>query len=89
VDIDSFVVSAKFNINDKSALKAQFGDVGYDEDTGATTFTEDGEQLSVGYDYSLSKNTTLFAYYTQETYEEESVEVMDDQWVGLGIDLKF
>lgn len=88
-DIDSFVVSAKLNISDKSALKAQFGDVGYDEDLGVMNYSEDGQQLSVGYDYMLSKNTTLFAYYTQETYEEESVEVMDDQWLGLGIDLKF
>lgn len=88
-DVDSFVVSAKFNLNDKSALKAQFGDAGYDEDDGVTSWTSDAEQLSVGYDYLLSKNTTLFAYYTQENFEEESTETIDDQWLGLGIDLKF
>ena len=84
-DVDGFVVSAKFNATDKFALKAQYGNSSLDDD-----FSDaDKDQLSVGFDYSLSKNTTLFGYYTQEKFEEDSVESQDDQWIGVGIDLKF
>ncbi len=85
VDTDAFIVSAKFNATDKFALKAQYGDAGED----LADFDADATQLNVGFDYVLSKNTTLFGYYTQEQYEEDSVEEQDDNWVGVGIDLKF
>jgi predicted porin len=84
-DVDGFVVSAKFNATDKFALKAQYGNSSLDDDFS----DDDKDQLSVGFDYSLSKNTTLFGYYTQEKFEEDSVESQDDQWIGVGIDLKF
>ncbi|RYY74936.1 MAG: porin [Gammaproteobacteria bacterium] len=84
-DVDGLVVSAKFNATDKFALKAQYGNMSLDDDLGDA----DRDQLSVGFDYSLSKNTTLFGYYTQEKYEEDSFELQDDQWIGVGIDLKF
>jgi len=84
-DVDGLVVSAKFNATDNFALKAQYGNMSLDDD-----FVDaDRDQLSVGFDYSLSKSTTLFGYYTQEKYEEDSEELQDDQWIGVGIDLKF
>lgn len=89
IDTDAFIVSAKLNATDKFVLKAQFGDAGVDEDL----ITADATQLSVGFDYLLSKNTTLFGYYTQEEFDadaalEEELD-MDDSWVGVGIDFKF
>jgi predicted porin len=85
VDSDAWLVSAKFNATDKFALKAQFGDA--TDDMGA--FDDTKNQLSVGFDYTLSKNTTLFAYYTDESAEEDSDETADDNWIGVGLDLKF
>lgn len=84
-DVNGFVVSAKYNATDKFALKAQYGNSSLDDDISDA----DKDQLSIGFDYSLSKNTTLFGYYTQEKYEEDSEELQDDKWIGVGIDLKF
>ena len=89
LDSDAWLVSAKFNATDKFALKAQYGDAGIDVNAGGVVVDAGGESLSVGADYLLSKNTTLFGYFTQETADVDSEEVSDDNWVGIGVDLKF
>jgi len=91
VDVDAFIVSAKFNATESFALKAQYGDAAADQRVLSfeESFDADGTQLSVGFDYSLSKNTTLFGYYTQEDFEFDSTEVQDDKWLGVGMDMKF
>jgi predicted porin len=89
LDSDAWLVSAKFNATDKFALKAQYGDAGIDVNANGVVVDAGGESLSVGADYLLSKNTTLFGYFTQETADVDSEEVSDDNWVGIGVDLKF
>ena len=89
LDSDAWLLSAKYNATDKFALKAQYGDVGMDVTAGGLVVDAGGDSLSLGADYLLSKNTTLFGYYTQETAEVDSDEVVDDNWIGVGIDLKF
>ncbi|WP_049629394.1 porin [Cellvibrio sp. pealriver] len=89
LDSDAWLVSAKYNATDKFALKAQYGDAGMDVTAGGLVVDAGGDSLSLGADYLLSKNTTLFGYYTQETAEVDSDEVVDDNWIGVGIDLKF
>jgi predicted porin len=84
-DTDGWVVSAKYSATDALAFKLQYGDGVVDDDIDEIT----GDSLSLGVDYMLSKNTTLFAYYTQEGAEENSVELKDDNWLGVGIDFKF
>lgn len=77
---DSWVVSAKYNLDNGLALKAQYGD--RSEDNMAVG---DGTSTSVGFDYSLSKNAMLFGYYTNE----DSDIATSDSWVGVGVELKF
>lgn len=77
---DSWVVSAKYSLDNGLALKAQYGD--RSEDNMAVG---DGTQTSVGFDYSLSKNAMLFGYYTNE----DSDIATSDSWVGVGVELKF
>lgn len=89
LDSDAWLISAKYNANDKIALKAQYGDAGMDVINNAVIADAGGESLSLGVDYLLSKNTTLFGYYTQETADIESTEVADDKWIGVGMDFKF
>lgn len=89
LDSDAWLVSAKFNATEKFAFKAQYGDAGVDVNAGGVIVDAGGESLSVGADYLLSKNTTLFGYFTQETADVESEEVSDDNWVGIGLELKF
>jgi predicted porin len=91
VDSDAWFVSAKYNISDAWAVKAQYGDGGTDYDLIGEDFVvkTTGESISIGADYYLSKNATLFGYYTKESAEFESEEEFDDSWVGVGIDLKF
>jgi predicted porin len=92
-EADGWLVSAKLNATDSLALKAQYGTAA-DEyvDTSvipAAAIDADSTQMSIGIDYLLSKNTTVFGYYTQEDLEEESVEEFDNSWLGVGLELKF
>jgi predicted porin len=77
-DGDGFVVSAKFKASKEVALKIQYGnsDIVYDD---ATTW-------SLGLDYKLSKKTKLFGYYTHEEAENMSE---DNDYAGVGIEMKF
>lgn len=88
-DADGFVVSAKFSATDELAFKLQYGDKAVEEDTGVVVEELDADALSLGVDYLLSKNTMIYAYYTEETAEEDSTEVLDDSWFGVGLELKF
>ena len=87
-DSDAWMVSAKLNATDNFALKAQYG-TATNELGAPVDFDVDGTQYSVGFDYTLSKNTTLFGYYTAESADVASTEILDDNWIGVGLDLKF
>ena len=90
-DNDAWVVSAKYTFADAWALKVQYGDGAYEENPveAGPTYEESAESLSVGLDYSLSKNATLYGFYTQESTEDDVEELEDNNWIGVGLDLKF
>jgi len=77
---DGFLVSGQYKIN-KWALKAQIGqsDIRYE---GAETF-------SVGADYILTKDTKYFGYFTQHEADVPSVDPLDINYLGIGIEHKF
>lgn len=77
-DGDGFVVSAKFKASKEIALKVQYGnsDIVYD----------DAKTWSLGMDYKLSKKTKLFGYYT---HEEAEGWTDDNDYAGVGIEMKF
>lgn len=75
-------VSALWNLNDKWALKTQYAQ--------SDMLMADGETLSLGADYKLSKNVTLFGYYTDVSNDVlVSAKPRDDQYLGLGMEMKF
>jgi len=76
-DGDAWMLSAQYKI-DKIALKAQFGE--------SETTAEGAETISLGVDYKLSKAAKVFAFYT---HEEADSMVDDNDYMGLGMELKF
>jgi predicted porin len=97
-EADGWLVSAKLNATDALAFKVQYGNAGDDELTATNMLDGDDMQLNVGVDYLLSKNTMIFAYYTQEETEDTSTVILtdvatttetDNSWLGVGMELKF
>ncbi|MGM8226413.1 porin [Cellvibrio sp. ARAG 10.3] len=94
-DSDGFLVSALWNLNDAWALKAQYGE----SDFKLAPTALDAESVSVGIDYKLSKNAVIYGYYT--AIENEGITAVDgggnsfianlrdDDYLGIGLDLKF
>lgn len=85
IDESGALVSALWNINDKWALKTQYGD--------SDVRWVDGEALSFGVDYKLTKSATVYGYLTAvENGEADVVAVdkyRDDTYAGVGMDYKF
>jgi len=82
IDEDGYLVSAKWEIDPKWALKAQYGQ--------SDMNTIGGETTSLGLDYKLSKNTTLLAYYTHNQDDvTDLAKKRDDNYLGVGIELNF
>ncbi|EIK45231.1 porin signal peptide protein [Cellvibrio sp. BR] len=93
LDEDGALVSALWNINDKWALKTQYGD--------SDVRWIDGEAASIGVDYKMTKSATLYGYYTQvqngvmDVIPEAPItdadrdNFRDDSYVGIGMDYKF
>lgn len=95
---DAGLASIKWNVTDKFAFKAQYGDAGDESLTATNSFEGNDKQLNLGFDYMLSKNTMLFGYYTQEKAEDTSTVRLtnvasesesDNKWIGVGLELKF
>lgn len=87
VDEDGVMVSALWNLTDKWALKTQYGD--------SDVRWIDGKSASIGADYKLTKNATLYGFYT--VVENGVVDALppttdnyrDDSYAGIGLDFKF
>ncbi len=86
---DGWIVSGKINATDNLSFKAQYGTAAEEYIDKAPIVDGEATQASLGVDYLLSKNTTLFGYYTQETLETGPVETYDNSWLGVGLELKF
>ncbi|HEX7764666.1 MAG TPA: porin, partial [Cellvibrio sp.] len=78
VDEDGVLVSALWNVTDKWAAKAQYGQ--------SDIKMADGESASIGLDYKMTKAATLYSYITKV---EDDAETRDDTYVGVGLDFKF
>ena len=77
LDGDAWMISAQYKI-DKVALKAQFGE--------SDTVKAGAETFSLGADYKLSKQVKVYAFYT---HEEADNMVDDNDYAGVGVELKF
>ena len=88
---DAWVVSAQYNVNDKWALKAQYGQSEIAFGYGAGLTTDESESTSIGADYKVNSNFKVYGFYTTITAEDEGVagDVVDNQYAGIGVDFRF
>ena len=83
-DESGFFVSAAYQLDKKTTLKAQYGSIENDVNG------DDEDSLSLGADYKLAKGTKLYVFYTdnEDTFVIESDE-KDVTAYGLGMEHKF
>jgi len=96
---DAFLGSVMYNINDNWAIKAQYAqsEIGFNYDDievlGETVdlYTEESESMSIGADYKVSKNFTVYGFYTDISADDDEVadDVVDNSYVGVGVDFRF
>lgn len=92
----AWVVSALYDLQNNWALKAQYAKskigfaYGVDADDN-TLYTDENESLSAGVDYKVTNNFVVYGFYTAITGDSEAVseEVIDNEYLGIGIDYKF
>ena len=75
---DGWLASVKWKFADKWALKGQYGE--------SDIIEEGGETYSLGLDRKLTKNTKVYAYYSHNEFADAS---RDDDYLGLGMEVKF
>lgn len=75
---DAALVSLGWKLGDTVKLKAQYGQSDQDE--------EGGESVSVGADFKYTDNLKSFVYYTMESADDD---VLDNDYLGVGMELKF
>lgn len=77
-DEDGVLASALWNLTEKWAVKAQYGQ--------SDVKMADGETASIGVDYKMTKAATLYGYATKVENEPGT---RDDTYIGAGVDFKF
>jgi len=82
-DESGFFVSAAYQLDKKTTLKAQYGSIEDDVDG------DEEETLSLGADYKLAKGTKVYVFYTDNTDSSTGVADDEDKAFGLGMEHKF
>ncbi|MEJ6773826.1 MAG: porin [Porticoccaceae bacterium] len=82
-DESGFFVSAAYQLDKKTTLKAQYGSIEDDVDG------DEEETLSLGADYKLAKGTKVYVFYTDNTDSSTGVADDEDTAFGLGMEHKF
>ena len=82
-DESGFFVSAAYQLDKKTTLKAQYGSIEDDVDG------DEEETLSLGADYKLAKSTKVYVFYTDNTDSSTGVANDEDTAFGLGMEHKF
>jgi predicted porin len=83
MDESGFFVSAAYQLDKKTTLKAQYGSIEDDVDG------DEEETLSLGADYKLAKGTKVYVFYTDNTDSSTGVADDEDTAFGLGMEHKF
>jgi len=79
---DGWLASALYDFQNNWVIKAQFGE--------SDIRFESGDTASVGVDYKATKNFTVYSFYTANSSDSLIAEdKVDQDYVGLGVDLKF
>lgn len=88
---DAWLASVLYNLNADWAVKAQFAQSDIPFTYATNVQTDSSESLSLGVDYKLSKNFVVYGFYTDISAEDEGIaeDVVDNSYVGLGVDFRF
>lgn len=101
---DAWMLSALYNLNNDWAIKAQYAvsEIGFEYDEleiedeegevlVVPLFTDETESLSLGVDRKVTKNFMVYGFYTAITGESDlaAEDVVDNDYVGVGVELKF
>ncbi len=88
---DAWLASVLYNLNADWAVKAQFAQSDIPFTYATNVQTDSSESLSLGVDYKLSKNFVVYGFYTDISAEDEDIaeDVVDNSYVGLGVDFRF
>lgn len=88
---DAWLASVLYNLNADWAVKAQFAQSDIPFTYATNVQTDSSESLSLGVDYKLSKNFVVYGFYTDISAEDEGIaeNVVDNSYVGLGVDFRF
>lgn len=76
--LDATFISAAYDLGEKTTLKAQYGQ--------SDQQAEGGDSLSVGADFKYTRNFKSFVYYTAYSADND---VLDNDYAGVGVELKF
>lgn len=74
---DGWVYSAAYKLTSNVKLKAQYGE--------SDIVKDNAETYSLGIDYKLAKNAKVFAFATDENYEETN----SNEYYAVGLEYKF
>lgn len=84
--VDGWIASVLYDFQNNWVIKGQYGQ--------SDMIVEGGDTASVGVDYKASKNFMVYGFYTTNSsddliVEDEPVEGVDQDYFGLGVELKF
>jgi predicted porin len=85
VDDSAMVLNAAFKLNDSDTLKLQHAS---SDIVGASTQlkSQNGKQITLGYDHLLAKNVSLYAFYSKQSQDLDDT---DRRYLAGGIEVKF
>ena len=79
---DGWLLSMRYELDSEWSLKGQYGS--------SDMLFEGGETLSLGVDYRVSSNTTLYSFFTKDRAESGIADfTFDNQYLGLGLMVGF
>jgi predicted porin len=83
---DGWVYSAAYKLTSNIKLKAQYGESDIASKDGV--YKDNAETYSLGVDYKLAKGAKVYAFATDENYEENS-KSKSNEYYGIGLEYKF
>lgn len=82
VSSEGWLVSALYDFQNNWLMKGQYGE--------SDIRFENADTVSIGVDYKATKNFTVYGFYTANSSDNIiAEEEIDQDYIGLGIDLKF
>ena len=82
-------LAGKYNLDSSNAVKLAYTTVGDTENSVGADTIDGATQISVGFDHSMSKNTTVYALYTQVDADNAAGTAADPTALSFGLKHSF